>query len=152
VIAGKLSPRVLGLVTEWAALHREELLEEWELAVGGMGACSPACSIESHRTIGVSKMLIDVIDVKPLDGHKLDLTFEDGLRAIVDLDKVIERFDGVFAPLRDPEYFRQVRVDPEIGTIVWRSGADLCPSVLYSHASGKPIDAAVSTDVDASIP
>jgi len=85
-------------------------------------------------------MLIDVIDVKPLDGHRLDLTFGDGLRAVVDLDEVIERFDGVFAPLRDLEYFRQVRVDPEIGTIVWPSGADLCPSVLYSHASGRPIE------------
>ena len=29
---GKLPPRVLGLVVEWAALHREELLKEWDLA------------------------------------------------------------------------------------------------------------------------
>jgi len=80
------------------------------------------------------------------------VTFQDGLRAVVDLDKVIERFDGVFAPLRDPEYFRQVRVDPEIGTIVWPSGADLCPSVLYSHASGRPIDLESSLEVDALTP
>ncbi len=32
VIGGKLPPRVLGLVMEWAALHRDELLEDWELA------------------------------------------------------------------------------------------------------------------------
>ena len=29
---GSLSPRVLGLAVEWAALHRRELLENWELA------------------------------------------------------------------------------------------------------------------------
>jgi hypothetical protein len=86
-------------------------------------------------------MLIDVIDAKPLDRRKLDLTFEDGLRAVVDLDRVIERFDSVFAPLKDPEYFRLVRVDPKIGTIVWPNGADLCPSVLYSNACGRPIGA-----------
>jgi phosphomannomutase len=32
VLAGKFPPRALGLVMEWAALHREELLEDWELA------------------------------------------------------------------------------------------------------------------------
>ncbi|MBS3947916.1 MAG: DUF4160 domain-containing protein [Dethiobacter sp.] len=29
VIAGKLPPRALGLVTEWAALHQDELLATW---------------------------------------------------------------------------------------------------------------------------
>lgn len=29
---GKLPPRVLGLVIEWATLHQEELRKEWELA------------------------------------------------------------------------------------------------------------------------
>ncbi len=83
--------------------------------------------------------LIDVVDVKPLDGHNLELTFKDGLRAVVNMDQVIKRFDGVFAPLNDPEYFRQVRVEPEFGTIVWPNGADVCPDVLYSYASGEPI-------------
>ena len=32
VLAGKFPPRALGLVMEWAALHREELQEDWELA------------------------------------------------------------------------------------------------------------------------
>jgi hypothetical protein len=32
VLEGRLSPRALGLVVEWAALHREELLENWRLA------------------------------------------------------------------------------------------------------------------------
>jgi len=29
---GYLPPRALGLVIEWAALHQEELLSDWELA------------------------------------------------------------------------------------------------------------------------
>jgi len=32
VLHGRLTPRVLGLVTEWAALHRGELAEDWNLA------------------------------------------------------------------------------------------------------------------------
>lgn len=32
VISGKLPPRAMGLVTEWAALHQEELLRQWQRA------------------------------------------------------------------------------------------------------------------------
>ena len=32
VIQGKLSPKALGLVMEWAAQHQEELLNDWMLA------------------------------------------------------------------------------------------------------------------------
>jgi len=32
VIGGSLLPRVLGLVTEWAELHKGELLKDWELS------------------------------------------------------------------------------------------------------------------------
>ena len=31
-IQGRLTPRVLGLVVEWAAAHQAELMEDWELA------------------------------------------------------------------------------------------------------------------------
>jgi len=37
VDVGYLPPRVLGLVTEWASLHKTELLENWEIGrVGGV--------------------------------------------------------------------------------------------------------------------
>ena len=32
VIEGSLSPRVLGLVAEWASLHRDELRQDWQRA------------------------------------------------------------------------------------------------------------------------
>lgn len=32
VIAGRLSPRAMGLVIEWASMHRDELSEAWSLA------------------------------------------------------------------------------------------------------------------------
>jgi hypothetical protein len=31
IMDGELPPRVLGLVVEWAGLHRTELIEDWEL-------------------------------------------------------------------------------------------------------------------------
>lgn len=32
LLDGKLPPRVLGLVIEWASLHRNALMEDWKLA------------------------------------------------------------------------------------------------------------------------
>jgi hypothetical protein len=34
LFAGRLSPRALGLVVEWATLHQQELLADWQRAQG----------------------------------------------------------------------------------------------------------------------
>jgi hypothetical protein len=78
------------------------------------------------------------VEVRPLKGYRLRLRFDDGASGIVDVSRRVP-FDGVFEPLRDPEYFRRVRVDPELGTVVWPNGADLDPVVLYCLATGTPI-------------
>jgi hypothetical protein len=83
-------------------------------------------------------MLKDVVSVTPLDGYRLRLRFEDGAVGEVDVAGLIE-FRGVFAPLREKAVFDQVRVDPELGTVVWPGGGDLDPDVLYAHATGQPL-------------
>jgi len=45
----------------------------------------------------------------------------------------------VFRDMEDVEFFKQVQVDPEAGTIASPNGVDFCPDVLYSLATGKPI-------------
>jgi hypothetical protein len=32
VLEGEIPPRALGLVMEWASLHKDELIQDWELA------------------------------------------------------------------------------------------------------------------------
>jgi hypothetical protein len=79
----------------------------------------------------------DVIGVKPLEGYQVHLTFADGSAGVIDIAERVE-FKGVFEALADPTYFRQVKVNPELGTICWDNGADLDPIVLYHIATGKP--------------
>jgi hypothetical protein len=31
-------------------------------------------------------------------------------------------------------------VEPEAGTIAWPNGVDFCPDVLYSFATGRPVN------------
>jgi hypothetical protein len=74
--------------------------------------------------------LVQVTSVEVLGHYRLRLGFSDGLVRDVDLSRLADR-GGVFVPLRDPEYFSQVRVDPEAGTVVWPNGVDLDPLVLH---------------------
>jgi len=73
--------------------------------------------------------------------YRLELCFTDGLAKEVDLSERIAGRGGVFVPLSDVEFFKQVRLDAEAGTIVWPNGVDFCPDVLYSLAMGQPIRA-----------
>lgn len=83
-------------------------------------------------------MLKDVVEVRPLGEYRLFLRFEDGVAGELDFARRL-RFDGIFAPLRDPAVFAQVQVHPDLGTIVWPNGADWDPDVLYAELSGTPI-------------
>jgi hypothetical protein len=77
-----------------------------------------------------------VKEVRVLGEYRLELLFEDGLCGTVDLSQHVVGRGGVFAPLQDTTYFASVRVDPELGTLVWPNGADFCPDVLYEWAKG----------------
>ncbi len=77
----------------------------------------------------------EVRAVEHLGGHRLRLKFADGLVGDVDLsDRFAGRVGPMFEPLRDVDYFAQVSVDAELGTIVWPNGADLAPDVLHEQA------------------
>ena len=80
-----------------------------------------------------------LLDAKPLDGFVVYVRFEDGLEFDVDLG-YLTHLPGVFGPLQDPEYFRQLRIYPEGDTIFWPNEADIAPETLYAHAQARPKD------------
>jgi hypothetical protein len=80
-----------------------------------------------------------ITHVRYIQDYWLELTFADGKQARLDFkDRVVDR-GGVFAALEDQDFFQRVRVDPEVGTLVWPNEVDFCPDVLYSEATGIPI-------------
>jgi len=83
-------------------------------------------------------MLKDVVEVRLLGEFRVHIRFEDGLQGEIDLQSLID-FKGIFAPLQDEREFAKVRVNSELGTLVWPCGGDLDPDVLYSKLSGRPI-------------
>lgn len=62
-----------------------------------------------------------------IDGYKISVTFDDKKTKIVDIEPYLDK--GIFLALRDPDYFKLVKVSGN--TIVWPNEADFCPDVLY---------------------
>jgi hypothetical protein len=78
------------------------------------------------------EQLVDIKAVEIIALYRLRLTFADG--TVGDVDFTGREWRGVFEPLRDPDYFARVKVDPEAGTITWPNGLDLAPEPLYDEA------------------
>ena len=73
-------------------------------------------------------MLLEVRNVQPVRDFVLRLEFSDGV--IRDVNLRDELYGEVFEPLRQPELFSKVALNPETGTIEWPNGADFSPEFL----------------------
>ena len=82
--------------------------------------------------------MVRVTGVELLGDFRLGVAFDDGTRRVVDLSD--ELSGPIFEPLRNPSLFRQVRLDPELGTIVWPNGADIAPETLHDGFRELPGD------------
>lgn len=69
-----------------------------------------------------------IIDARYVAGHTVWIKFADGAAGEVDLAE--ELIGPVFVPLKDVEFFRRVRLDPELHTLVWPNRADFAPEFL----------------------
>lgn len=77
--------------------------------------------------------IVHVARVEVVGDHRLHLGFEDGVEGDIDFSE--REWRGVFQPLQDPSYFERVRLDRELGTIVWPNGADIAPETLYERVA-----------------
>jgi len=61
--------------------------------------------------------------------YTLRIRFDDATEQVVCFEPIL--FGEVYGPLRNLEIFNQVRVDPEVHTLVWPNGADFDPATLH---------------------
>jgi hypothetical protein len=79
-----------------------------------------------------------VTAVEVIGEYRLRLTFNDG--TVGDVSFLGREWNGVmFEPLRDPDFFAQVFVDHDGGTIAWPNGLDMAPEPLYESAREHPV-------------
>jgi hypothetical protein len=77
--------------------------------------------------IGV--VVLRVTAVEPVSSHEVRLTFNDGLVREVDMAPMM--WGELGEALKDPDFFRRVRVDEEARSITWPNGFEPDPDVLH---------------------
>ncbi len=77
-------------------------------------------------------MFLHVTEAKYLHDYVVEVTFNDGRKGHADLSEALK--GPVFEPLKDLDKFSRLRVDRELETIAWDSGADLAPEFIYFQA------------------
>lgn len=80
----------------------------------------------------------DVVSAVYKGDYRIEVTFEDGKKGIVDFTKYLER-GGVFERLKDKKFFSRFEVNPELGTLSWQDEVDVAPETLYAEATGSPL-------------
>ena len=80
----------------------------------------------------------DIVDLKYIEGYKLNLTFKNGKKGVIDLSDYSRR-GGVFSRFTDMDYFKKVYIDH--GVLCWPDNVDIAPETIYSMATGEPLPA-----------
>ncbi len=70
-----------------------------------------------------------IVSVRYLEQYRLFLTFRDGTQKIVDLKNHLT--GQIFESLKSLDYFKTVKLNPELDSIYWDNGADFAPEFLY---------------------
>ncbi|MHB8370362.1 MAG: DUF2442 domain-containing protein [Leptospirales bacterium] len=98
-----------------------------------MGALPSETATPKNSTSGVIAMKWDVMDVKAEKHLRLLITFEDGTSGRVTFCD--DHLTGVFAPLKNPEFFSKVFIDH--GAVAWPGDIDLAPDAMYREIREK---------------
>ena len=61
--------------------------------------------------------------------YTLRVAFDDRSEQVIDFEPVLA--GELYGPLQDQVLFQQVRLDPEVHTLVWPNGADFDPATLH---------------------
>jgi hypothetical protein len=109
VIEGRLPRAKLRLVVSWAETRREALERAWEAVV----------EAGEDRVTD----LLRITSAEPVLHGVLKITWSDGYEGIVDLRGTIAQGE-IFEWLRNPEHFRQVRVESYGHSIYWGEEGD----------------------------
>lgn len=90
-------------------------------------------------------MYYDVIDVRYIEGYKLEITFENKKKGVVDFHGYIRK-GGVFCRFDDIEYFKKFYINKELGVLCWPDEVDIAPETLYHEATGDPLPAWMTSE------
>jgi hypothetical protein len=75
-----------------------------------------------------AQTLVDVVAYQLREGYQIHVEFSDGFRRTIDFEPIL--YGPLWGTLRNPSEFRRVRLDRDVGTLVWPGDLDIDPNVL----------------------
>jgi hypothetical protein len=76
-----------------------------------------------------------VVSFEILGDYKIIVEFDDNSSQEIDFQEVLA--GEIFGPLGDLSLFNQVKLDPEVHTLIWPNGADFDPATLHDWPEQK---------------
>jgi len=70
-----------------------------------------------------------VVSFEITEPYALRVHFDDATAQVINFQPILA--GEIYAPLRELSLFNQVRIDPEVHTLVWPNGADFDPETLH---------------------
>jgi len=83
-------------------------------------------------------MIHDVVSASYKGGYRIEVTFDDGKRGVVDFSRYVER-GGVFDRFKDICFFENFKINEELGVLTWGDEIDVAPETLYAEATQSPL-------------
>ena len=80
-------------------------------------------------------MIHDVVSASYKGEYKIEVTFDDGKRGVLDFSKYLGK-GGVFDRFKDINFFKNFKVNQELGVLTWEDEIDIAPETLYAEATG----------------
>ncbi len=80
-------------------------------------------------------MIHDIVSATYKGEYKIEVTFDNGKKGVVDFSKYLER-GGIFKRFRDIDFFKNFAINKELGVLTWQSEIDVAPETLYAEATG----------------
>lgn len=78
----------------------------------------------------MSHEIYRVVSFEKVAPFTLKVVFDDGTSQVIDFRPILK--GELYEPLKDPSLFDQVRIDPEVHTLVWPNGADFDLATLHN--------------------
>jgi hypothetical protein len=79
--------------------------------------------------------MYDVIEAKYVNDYILEITFENNIKGEIDFSSYLSK-QGLFQQLNNIDYFKNFKINKDIGTICWENGLDISPDTLYNKIIG----------------
>jgi len=77
----------------------------------------------------MSHSIYRVVSFEIIGPYRIRVRFDDQTEQVINFQPILA--GELYGPLRDLHLFNQVRIDPEVHTLVWPNGADFDPATLH---------------------